>query len=474
MKKMPSLLSGYAVLTLLFALPLQLCAEEKTKANVEFPMEIAALDHSNTGRVTSYADTLSKITPAVVSIRTTRERKTFTRDELLQRRRLYPDKMEGLGSGTIIHADGYVLTNNHVVSNKGREKDAFTMGIIVELADGRQFNAKVVGSDPNTDVAILKIEGKKLPVARLADSSTLRIGDVVFAIGNPLGVGMSVTSGIVSALSRQVGILSEQGGAEHFIQTDAAINPGNSGGPLVDTDGRVVGINTAISTPNGGNIGIGFAVPTSLAVDIVTSLVNQGSVSRSYFGIEGEDITLSLAEALKLPSPKGVLINRVEEGGPADKAGLKVEDTLVAVNKIPVEKFSSLLYLAAKLKPSEKVIVEFYRDGKKESLPLVMGGNEWRRLLENNLEVSELTDELRNAHNIPTRTVPRGVVVIRLPQDSPFAEKGIAPGMVIISVNKTVVTTPEELGKTLIPGRTNLILLYVPTLRRFVHISISR
>ena len=475
MKKTPLLLLGCATLVLLSAFPSPVDAKGKSKTDVEFPMEAKALEHSNAGKITSYADTLAKITPAVVSVRTSRVRKGLTRDERLHRRRLYPDEMHGLGSGTIIHAEGYVLTNNHVVSGKEREKAAFsTMEIIVELADGREFNAKVVGSDPNTDVAILKIEGKNLPVARLADSSTLRIGDVVFAIGNPLGVGMSVTSGIVSALSRKVGILSEQdGGVENFIQTDAAINPGNSGGPLVDADGRVVGINTAISSPNGGNIGIGFAVPTSLAIDIVTSLVNRGSVSRSYFGIEGQDITPPLAEALNLPSPKGVLINRVEEGGPADKAGLKAEDTLVAVNDIPVESFSSIRYLAAKLKPSEKVTIEFYRDGKKKKLPLVMGGNEWRHFLESHLEVSELTDDLRSTFNIPKKIVQKGVVIVRLPQDSPFAEKGIAPGMVIVTANKTAVNTPEELGKALIPGQANLFRIYIPSRKLFLIISIT-
>ncbi len=259
----------------------------------------------------------------------------------------------GLGSGVIISADGVLLTNNHVVEGAA--------DIEVMLSDGRQARATLVGTDPETDVAVLKIDLPDLPVISLGDATSLAVGDIVLAIGNPFNVGQTVTSGIVSALGRsQLGINT----FENFIQTDAAINPGNSGGALVDADGRLVGINTAIFSRSGGSLGIGFAIPVDVARQVAAALLQDGVVARGWIGVQTRELTPELAEALKLGDAKGVLIGGVVSDAPAAKAGIKPGDVLTRIGEHPVASPAALLSRVAALQPKAQVEVGVQRGGK--------------------------------------------------------------------------------------------------------------
>jgi Do/DeqQ family serine protease len=256
----------------------------------------------------------------------------------------------GLGSGVIVSTEGYLLTNNHVI--EGADE------IEVQLTDGRRARAKVVGTDPETDVAVLKIALEKLPVITFGNTDMLQVGDVVLAIGNPFGVGQTVTSGIVSALGRnQLGINT----FENFIQTDAAINPGNSGGALVDANGNLLGINTAIYSRSGGNLGIGFAIPVSTAQLVMDGLIRNGHVTRGWIGVEPRDLTPEIAETFNLPIKEGVLITGVLQEGPASAGGLRPGDVVVKVAGTPVSNTSQLLTAVAALKPQTPAVIGVQR-----------------------------------------------------------------------------------------------------------------
>ena len=259
----------------------------------------------------------------------------------------------GQGSGFIIDRAGYVVTNNHVVGEADTVK--------VELADGRELPAKVVGTDPKTDIALLKIDaGGDLPTVKFGDSDHLRVGEWVLAMGNPFGLGGTATSGIVSARGRQIGA----GPYDDFIQTDASINPGNSGGPLFNTDGEVVGVNTAIFSPSGGNIGIGFAVPSALVQGVVAQLQQNGRVERGWLGVSMQKLDAELAAALSIKDAKGTLIGGVERDGPAAKAGLQPGDVVTAVGERPVTQPRDLAEAVAAVKPGGSVTLHLLRDGK--------------------------------------------------------------------------------------------------------------
>jgi len=306
--------------------------------------------------------------PAVVSINTTQKQ---------QRKRPLPDPWfryfygeeednapEGLGSGVIVSAQGHILTNNHVVENAD--------GIEVVLADGRRAPAKVIGTDPDTDLALLHIALDRLPVIVLGRSERLQVGDVVLAIGNPFGVGQTVTSGIVSALGRnQLGINT----FENFIQTDAAINPGNSGGALVDVNGHLMGINTAIYSRSGGNMGIGFAIPVATAQQIMDDLLREGRVTRGWIGVEPQDLNAELASSLGLPSQglDGVLVAGVLQGGPAAQAGLRPGDVITQVGEHKVGSVSDLLSRVAGLTPGQTAPVRVWRKGGAQTLQVTPG-----------------------------------------------------------------------------------------------------
>lgn len=267
-----------------------------------------------------------------------------------------------LGSGVIVSEQGLIMTNNHVVNTADE--------IEVALADGRKLSAKVVGTDPETDLAVLKVDADNLPAITFANSEKLQVGDVVLAIGNPFGVGQTVTQGIISALGRNhLGINT----FENFIQTDASINPGNSGGALIDTNGNLIGINSAIYSRSGGSMGIGFAIPVSIAKHVMEQITQTGSVTRGWIGIEAQDITPELAESFKLDKAEGSLIAGVLRDSPADEAGLKPGDILVSINGKQVVDSESMLNLIAVLKPKDKAKLGIVRNGKLVEVELLVG-----------------------------------------------------------------------------------------------------
>ena len=338
-------------------------------AGVSFETDARPVNRAAPGA--SYADMLARITPAVVSVRTAE----VIPASVLKRYsgRIDPDKVmqdaqtgetllpTGLGSGTIIHPDGYVITNRHVVLQENRRSVAKT--VIVQLADRREFRAKVLGVDAGTDIAVLKIEGKGLPYARFADSDKARVGDVVFAIGNPLDAGLTVTSGIVSALGRS-GKLGMGMAFEDFIQTDAAINPGNSGGPLIDFEGRLLGMNTAIKSGTGLSVGLGYSIPSSLITAVALDLANQGRVVRGLIGVQGEDLSVAEAAKLSLGQAGGVRLVLVSDELPAAKAGLKVGDIVVGLNGKPVENWNEMRLEISRRRPGETLTLNYIREGR--------------------------------------------------------------------------------------------------------------
>ena len=338
--------------------------------------EVATVTQAPAGsdqhRSGSYADAANKAIPAVVHIFTSQEvkasRHPFINDPIF--RHFFGDRFgeqsqrrSGLGSGVVVSPEGYILTNFHVVDGAD--------DIEVAHNDGRKYKARVVGSDPESDLAVLRIPADhKLPVIAFGSSESLRVGDVVLAIGNPFGVGQTVTSGIVSALGRShLGINT----FENFIQTDAAINPGNSGGALVDSSGNLVGINTAIYSQSGGSMGIGFAIPVSLAKSVMEQIVRSGSVTRGWVGIEVQEITAELAESFKLPTAQGALIAGVMRGGPADKAGIRPGDVLTQVTGKRVKDAQVMLELIAALQPGQSARFDLKREGRDVAVDVTIG-----------------------------------------------------------------------------------------------------
>jgi serine protease DegQ len=320
--------------------------------------------------ILSYADAATRATPAVVNIYTTKDSRLppdhpYLNDPMFRRFFGDPQRSQptsSLGSGVVVSREGTVLTNHHVIEGAD--------GIEVLFSDGRRARASLVGSDPESDLAVLKVELPDLAAIELGDPEQARIGDVVLAIGNPFGVGQTVTMGIISALGRtQLGINT----FENFIQTDAAINPGNSGGALVDTHGRLLGINTAIYSRTGGSLGIGFAIPTSTARNVMDQILKNGSVVRGYIGVEPQDVTPELAQAFKLPRKDGAIIAGIMRGGPADKAGVKTGDILVEVEGKAIPNTATMLNVIAQLAPGASSRFTFVRDGKEIELPITVG-----------------------------------------------------------------------------------------------------
>ena len=316
----------------------------------------------------TYAGAVAVAAPAVVNVYTTKEvqRRGVPADPLYRYffgdSRGGPDRVASLGSGVIATADGYILTNNHVVQAADE--------IAVALADGRQFDARLVGADPESDLAVLKVEATGLPIITFGSDDALKVGDIVLAIGNPFDVGQTVTMGIVSALGRSnLGINV----FENFIQTDAAINQGNSGGALVDSTGHLVGINTAIFSRTGGSIGIGFAIPATLVRQVMNDLIKTGKVTRGYFGVEPEDITAEAAELLKLSRADGVVLKGVQRASPAGRAGLEPGDVILTINGQKVTSSRSMLNQIAQLPPGSNASVRVLRSGKEVELPVMVG-----------------------------------------------------------------------------------------------------
>ena len=367
---------------------------------------------------------------------------------------------QGLGSGFIISKDGYILTNNHVVGNVDK--------ITVQLQDGRKFeNAKLIGTDPDTEVALIKIDGDNFPVLPMGDSDKIEIGDWVIAIGNPFGLSETVTVGVISAVGRSnVGIAAY----ENFIQTDAAINPGNSGGPLINLDGQVIGINTAIYSESGGYMGIGFAIPINMARGIEEQLKEHGKVIRGYLGLVGQDVTSDMAELLGLKSSQGVIVTTVEPGSPAGKAGIKTHDVFLKMNGKPIESYEQFRNDVAMFAPGSKVTLLVSRAGKTLDVTVTLGerptevakGNQPAVQPQSQqtmgLQVQNLTKDLADRFGY---TLGEGVIVTRVIQGRPAAEAGIQPGDLIQSVNRQSVNNVDEFESAVSHAKGNKILLLI-------------
>lgn len=321
----------------------------------------------------SYRTAAQSAMPAVVNIFTSHKQKNRQRHPFMdhplfrhffgeQQNRKNNQQDNSLGSGVIVSEDGLILTNNHVIASADQ--------IEIAMTDGRTLPAIIVGADPESDLALLKVEATQLPMIIFAESNQLQVGDVVLAIGNPFGVGQTVTQGIVSALGRShLGINTY----ENFIQTDASINPGNSGGALINTAGQLVGINSAIYSRNGGSLGIGFAIPASLAKQVIEQIATEGQVTRGWVGVEAQNITQDLADSFSLPNTYGALIAGVLSNSPADRAGIKPGDILVAINQQPVINSDSMLNLIAALKPNKIATLTIIRANETRKIDVLIG-----------------------------------------------------------------------------------------------------
>lgn len=387
--------------------------------------------------------------------------------------------VQGQGSGFIVSPDGYIITNHHVVAeaDDGRIK--------VALADRRQFDAEVVGSDPQTEIALLKIDAAGLPTLPLGDSDALRVGEWVLAIGSPFGLTHTVTAGIVSAKGRgNVGI-GDQGFYADFIQTDAAINPGNSGGPLINLKGEVVGLNTAIFTRSGGYMGIGFAIPINMVRYIEAQLREKGGITRGFLGIGIQDLTPDLAEAFGLAEGKGVLVTTVNDGSPAQKAGLQRDDVIVEFDGRPVEETGSFRSRVASTLPGTKVDCVVVRNGERTTLTVEVGALDAEaqmagvtgapgKATDLGLTVQELTDDIAEQLGYENEA---GVVVSGVEPDSAAAMAGIRNGALIQEVNRKPVSTIKEFEEAVAQsdaGRPVLLLILQDQYSRYVALRPAR
>ena len=408
--------------------------------------------------VTSFAPVVKKVTPSVAQVTVSSKPKKipsmgspfgdnpwfrqFFGDDL--ERGFRTPRQQGLGSAVIVSKDGYLLTNTHVVDNADEVK--------VTLNDGREFIAKVVGKDPKTDIAVLKIDAKNLPALPIADSEQIEVGDLALAVGNPFGVGQTVTMGMVSATGR--GNLGLE--YEDFIQTDAAINPGNSGGALVDAEGRLIGINTAILSRSGGNQGIGFAVPANLARSVMDGLIKDGRVIRGFMGVNIQNLTPTLAKEFGLTDEtSGVLVSDVTDTSPAEKAGVKTGDVILEFNGKPVRDSRHLKLNVAQTAPGETVPLKVLRDGKTRTLEVTvkeLPGSEVASKRKSATEessdsldgvtVGDLTGAVREQFKIPSGV--KGVIVMGADPDCAAFEAGLREGDVIQEINRKPVTSADE------------------------------
>jgi serine protease DegQ len=406
----------------------------------------------NDSGLPTLAPLLAEVTPAVVNISVESNRsvemnplfndpffRRFFDMPLPQQPQLR--RQMSAGSGVIIDAEkGYVLTNHHVVENGER--------IIVTLKDRRQFDAELVGSDPGTDIALVKIDADDLTALDLGDSDRLQVGDYVLAIGNPFGLGQTVTSGIVSALGRS-GLNIE--GYEDFIQTDASINPGNSGGALVTLDGRLVGINTAIIAPTGGNVGIGFAVPANMAASVVEQLVEFGEVQRGLLGVTIQDFTPDLAEALGVETGVGAVITQVEPDSAAEAAGLQAGDLIVSVDGRPVAGSADLRSQIGLKRTGRTIKIEIIRNGERQTVEAILRRGPQAGTRASGQGMGWLSGaELRDLEpGDPLYGEISGVAVVQLGPDSRAARSGLEVGDIILAVNRTPVTSLADLRKEL-------------------------
>ena len=429
MKKQTQLLSALAL-----SVGLTLSASFQAVASI--PGQVA-----DQAPLPSLAPMLEKVLPAVVSVRVEgtasqgqkipEEFKRFFGDDL-------PDQpaqpFEGLGSGVIINASkGYVLTNNHVINQAQK--------ISIQLNDGREFDAKLIGSDDQSDIALLQIQNpSKLTQIAIADSDKLRVGDFAVAVGNPFGLGQTATSGIVSALGRS-GLNLE--GLENFIQTDASINRGNSGGALVNLNGELIGINTAILAPDGGNIGIGFAIPSNMVKNLTAQMVQYGQVKRGELGIMGTELNSELAKAMKVDAQRGAFVSQVMPNSSAAKAGIKAGDVITSLNGKPISSFAALRAEVGSMPIGSKVTLGLLREGKPVNVSL-----ELQQSSQNQVDSSTIFSGIEGAE-MSNKGADKGVVVNNVKANSPAARIGLKKGDVIMGANQQPVKNIAELRKIL-------------------------
>ncbi len=448
---------------------------EKNQGGLRYQLTIESSAPTRSGPLGGYAEIVEQVAPAVVSIVTTvkaRPQPTqmpdLFNDPMFRRffgdpfgeqspqgrpRQTPAPRQQGQGSGVVVTSDGYIVTNNHVIDN-AEEIEVTLPG------DRKSYRAEVVGTDPATDLALIKIDKSGIPAVTVGDSSQMKPGDTVLAIGNPFGLSQTVTTGIVSAIGRNSLGITGRNGYENFIQTDASINPGNSGGALIDNQGRLIGINTAIFSRSGGNNGIGFAIPVNLAVDIMDRLMSDGEVRRGFLGVTIGDVTEDLAQGFGV-EPKGALVNEVNPDTPAEKAGIQPGDIIVKFNGRDVADVAALRFMVASTDPSKKVDVDVIRQGKTKTVAVELGrlptgevasattrpGNPQPAAKEflPGVEVASLTSESREAARLPQDM--DGVVVTSIEPNSNAAEAGLREGDIIVSINRQNVSSPAEAAR---------------------------
>jgi serine protease Do len=424
-----------------------------------------AMARSERASLPSFADLAARVSPTVVNIRVMSVEKAGFPNQLFGKDFPFPGfqlpgpqqpeqfTRQGMGSGFIIRKDGLILTNNHVIEN--------AQEITVTLSNKQRYKAKVLGRDSKTDLAVLKIKPRgPLPVAVLGDSNAVRVGDWVMAIGNPFGLTNTVTSGIVSAKGRMIGA----GPYDDFIQTDAPINPGNSGGPLFNMQGEVIGINSAIFSQSGGNIGIGFAIPVDLAKSLLPQLETKGTVTRGWLGVSIQPVTRELARSFSLDKAQGALVSDVIANGPADKAGIERGDVIVSFDGKDIKDSSSLPALVAAVPVGKTVPVEVIREGNKKTIDVAVGKLQERtaalepRQEKTNwgLALRDIRPQERQQMNL---TENQGVLVTAVEPGSPAADAGLQPGDVILQVNRAPVKSVKDVNEEINGSRGDKPLL---------------